>query len=103
MKGFESRQSLSFSHVDVDDAFQFINNISANPYRPAVSCLLSGLYDLQTEMRRLRRHVKKKTKRLREANRRYKIDELKRVAYVYFNLKPEIGGSPPASDVSIGV
>ena len=29
MKGFESRQSLSFSHVDVDDAFQFINNIIA--------------------------------------------------------------------------
>ena len=28
MKGFESHQSLSFSHVDVGDAFQFINHIS---------------------------------------------------------------------------
>ena len=26
MKGFESRQSLSFSHIDVGDAFQFIND-----------------------------------------------------------------------------
>ena len=53
--GLPPASALSFSDVDVGDAFQFINHISANPYRPAVSCLLSGLYDLQTEMRRLRR------------------------------------------------
>ena len=33
-RGFAPRQSLSFSHVDVGDAFQIINHISANPYRP---------------------------------------------------------------------
>ena len=68
--GLPPASAFSFSHVDVGDAFQFINHISANPYRPAVSCPLSGLYDLQIEMCRLRRRVKKKTKRLWGANPR---------------------------------
>ena len=37
--GFAPRQSLSFSHVDVGDAFQFINHISAVCLQPAL-CLL---------------------------------------------------------------
>ena len=36
--GFAPRQSLSFSHVDVGDAFQFINHISAVCLQPAL-CL----------------------------------------------------------------
>ena len=32
-RGFVPRQRFAFSHVDVGDAFQFINNISANPNR----------------------------------------------------------------------
>ena len=31
-RGFAPRQNLSFSHVDVGDAFQFINHISAERY-----------------------------------------------------------------------
>ena len=33
MKGFESHQSLSFSDVDVGDAFQIINHIMAERRR----------------------------------------------------------------------
>ena len=32
-RGFAPRQSLSFSHVDVGDAFQFINHIMAERRR----------------------------------------------------------------------
>ena len=49
-RGFAPRQRFVFF---TRPGRQFINHISANPYRLAVSCLLSGLYDLQIERRRL--------------------------------------------------
>ena len=42
--GLPPASAFSFSHVDVGDAFQFINHISANPYRPAVLSFCADLY-----------------------------------------------------------
>ena len=42
--GSRPASPFSFSHVDVGDAFQFINHISANPYRPAVLSFCADLY-----------------------------------------------------------